>query len=290
MLKVPVKYYYSEIDPAPTRVLLSHFPDSVALGDVCQVTSKTLPDNVELLIGGSPCQGLSNQTGSGLKDPRSKLFFEYVRIWKLCKPNYFFFENVAKMKKADHDFICRIFRRAPIRINSVHHTGATRHRLYWTNAPLSFVKLPARQPKLKDVAQPLKDVDERFRVTEARILRLMKLKAGVDKGAFGNTAVISRLDTHVNALTASMGDDNARVPKFVQDGVLRRITPIESERLQGLPDDYTAGESDSQRYKMIGNGFTVTVVAAILKSAFCKPTASENHGNTSKYRKLCEYL
>lgn len=127
-------YYASEIDKNAIKVTMSNYPNTIQLGDITKVNGYDLP-KIDLLIGGSPCQGFSF-AGKGLNfdDPRSKLFFEYVRLLKETNPKYFLLENV-KMKKEHQDVISYYLVVKPILINSSLVSAQNRERLYWTNIP-----------------------------------------------------------------------------------------------------------------------------------------------------------
>lgn len=127
-------YYASEIDKYAIKVTQHNYPNTIQLGDVTEVKSSDLPQ-IDLLIGGSPCQGFSF-AGKQLNfdDPRSKLFFEFVRLLKECKPKFFLLENV-KMKKEYQDVISEHLGVEPIEINSALVSAQNRKRLYWTNIP-----------------------------------------------------------------------------------------------------------------------------------------------------------
>src|SRR5574344_2500072 len=110
-------YFASEIDKYAIKVTQHNYPNTIQIGDVTQVKGADLP-KIDLLLGGSPCQGFSN-AGKQLNfnDPRSKLFFEYVRLLRECNPKYFLLENV-KMKKEFQDVITEHLGVEPIKINS----------------------------------------------------------------------------------------------------------------------------------------------------------------------------
>ena len=127
-------YYASEIDKHAIKVTQINYPNTIQLGDITKIKGKDLP-KIDLLIGGSPCQGFSFAGNKlNFKDPRSKLFFEYVRILKECNPKYFLLENV-KMKKESQDIISENMNVEPIEINSSLVSAQNRKRLYWTNVP-----------------------------------------------------------------------------------------------------------------------------------------------------------
>jgi len=143
------KYWASEVDKYAIQVSKKNWPDIEHIGDVCGVDATGM--DVDLLIGGSPCQGFSF-AGKQLNfdDPRSKLFFEYVRILKECKPKWFLLENV-KMKKESQDVISEALGVEPVEVNSALVSAQNRKRLYWTNIPFDMPE--DRGIVLKDVLE-----------------------------------------------------------------------------------------------------------------------------------------
>ena len=135
-LGIPVnKYFASEIDKYAIQVAKRNYPDMIHLGDVKEIDPDELP-KIDLLIGGSPCQGFSfGGKGLNFDDPRSKLFFEFDRLLKALKPKYFLLENV-KMKKESEQVITDYLGVEPVEINSNLVSAQNRKRLYWTNIPL----------------------------------------------------------------------------------------------------------------------------------------------------------
>ena len=129
------KYFASEIDKPAIKVTMANYPNTIQLGSVLDVKATDLP-KIDLLIGGSPCQGFSF-AGKQLNfnDPRSSLFFEYVRLLRECTPKYFLLENV-KMKKEYEDVITDFLGVSPVKINSSLVSAQNRERLYWTNMPI----------------------------------------------------------------------------------------------------------------------------------------------------------
>jgi DNA-cytosine methyltransferase len=127
-------YLASEIDKHAIKIAQKNYPDTRQLGDVRELNGKHWPP-IDLLLGGSPCQGFS-LAGKGLNfnDKRSKLFFEFVRLLGECKPKYFLFENV-KMKQEYQDVISACLGVQPIMIDSALVSAQSRKRLYWTNIP-----------------------------------------------------------------------------------------------------------------------------------------------------------
>ena len=147
------KYFACEIDKYAMQVTQNNFPNTIQLGDIQFVTKETLGNHkIDLILGGSPCQGFSF-AGKNLnfQDPRSALFFEFVRLVKELKPKYFLLENV-RMKKESRDIISEYMGCEPIEINSALMSAQNRRRLYWTNIP------GVSQPK--DKGTELKDILE----------------------------------------------------------------------------------------------------------------------------------
>ena len=373
----PTNYFASEIDKFAIQTAKKNFPNTIHLGDVTkiQTSGDHLLDEfecghkIDLLIGGSPCQGFS-YSGKRLNfdDPRSKLFFEYVRLLKELKPKYFLLENV-RMAKASQDIITEYLGVEPVVINSNLVSAQNRHRLYWTNIP------NVTQPKdkaivLKDILEDYDTIgEEHFHSNKAMEYmergnkkwmqagsrradrytqspdkeKAFTLTANFHKGVpynyFDDTRATSNettgliLEGHATnlkghdyvkriyspdgkapSLCASSGgnlepkvsvkgarivnrrldengtrkDNDTSIPLqaqievraddisnclttvqkdsiVVKDKRWRKLTPLECERLQTVPDGYTEGVSNTQRYKMLGNGWTVDVIAHILK-------------------------
>ena len=170
---IPIdKYYASEIDKYAIQIATKNHPDIIEIWDVCEVKWEDYQD-IDLLIWGSPCQWFS-VAGKMLNfnDPRSKLFFEYVRLLREVKPKYFLLENV-KMKKERQDIISRELWVEPIEINSSLVSAQSRRRLYRTNIP------SVSQPKdkwilLKDILED--NVDEKYYLTDSQLEMISKWK------------------------------------------------------------------------------------------------------------------
>lgn len=325
-------YIASEIDRYCINVTQSNFPNTIQAGDVrfVQVTKhgvqvfyfvkhqiksilswegfgKRFPENPQwvktlgpvpdIIFAGSPCQGFS-RAGKGLnfEDPRSKLFFEFVRILnqaRMCNPKVkFFLENVDMLEEWEN-IITKLVGIQPIKINSSLVSAQNRVRLYWTN--IGTIKdmfgneVPAI-PQPKDLGLTLKDilqheVDEKYYISDADCkdgTKTTDLKLTYFKGHDNHGA---RTVIQVNESKESGGiqpyqqnrvySENGLMPSLSAElsgrnnietkSRIRRLTPIECERLQAVPDDYTSIVSDSQRYKMLGNGWQVDTIIHILK-------------------------
>ena len=245
-------YFASEIDPYAMQIAKKNYPNTKHIGSVLDVRGSDLP-RIDLLIGGSPCQSFSNAgDGSGL-DGKSKLFWEFVRVLKETKPTYFLLENV-KMKKEWEKIITDTLGVEPIAINSRLLTAQNRPRLYWTNIP-NVVQPIDRGIVLKDILED--QVDEKFNLSDKAIDYMSRLRNGKP-----------RWEYHTNPLNGKSACLTANMYKGVPYGVIkelkRRLTPVECERLQSVPDNYTEGVSNTQRFKMLGNGWTIDVIAHIL--------------------------
>lgn len=252
------RYYASEIDKFAIAVAKKNYPDTIHLGDVRGVRAEDLP-KIDLLFGGSPCQSFSNAgKGEGF-DGSSGIFWEYVRVLKETNPKYFMLENV-KMKKEWQDIISEALGVEPIAINSSLVSGQNRPRLYWTNIP--GIEQPLdRGIKLRDILEDDSIVDKQHLMTP----KAMAYMDGMRNGK-------PRWEYHKNPLDGKAACIVASFYKLSGLGVLdyrnlgkpcRRLTPLETERLQTVPDNYTESASRTQRYKMIGNGWTVDVIAHI---------------------------
>lgn len=414
------KYYAAEIDKYAITIAANNYLDTIHIGDVTKVKAEDL-DSLDLLIGGSPCQGFSF-AGKQLnfEDPRSMLFFEFVRLLKECKPKFFFLENVV-MKKEYQDVISSYLGVEPIMLNSAVVSAQSRKRLYWTNIP-GYTAPEDKGILLKDIVHEhcLTDRDkshaiigsigrtttrEYFQKNQGQMVAQFhgeavysdksqtllatmykeNVKSMIQRGKKGYLVNVPlaefivpfdktlqildkevargkvgyfRKDSQANrvyyihdkavtlcdskflfggvkrevhqaaeskqshgqqpymqnrvynvdgiapALTQVCDRLNVAIPcdpdylfgcitpdridkrqngqhfndgtKFytltAQDrhgilieGYIRKLTPIECERLQTLPDNYTLGVSNSQRYKMLGNGWTVDAVCEFFK-------------------------
>ena len=278
---IPVNTYYaSEIDKYAIDIAKKNYPDTIHLGDVCGVKGDDLAD-IDLLIGGSPCQGFSF-AGQQLNfdDPRSQLFFEFVRIKNETQPKYFLLENV-KMRKESEAIITELLGVEPIEINSNLVSAQNRKRLYWTNIPFDL-NITDKNIKLKDIIEHgIVDRDKSHCLDanywkggnltsyfEKSRRQLVFSEDGLchvglaDVNGYDLMKRVYHIEGKSPTLNACTGGN--REPKIaVGETLWRKLTPLECERLQTVPEGYTEGVSNTQRYKMLGNGWTVDVVAHI---------------------------
>ncbi len=355
-------YFASEIDKYAIEVARKNFPNTVHLGDVQDILKfwkQNKFPKIDLLMGGSPCQGFSF-AGKQLNfsDPRSKLFFEFVRIMNELQPKYVLLENV-RMKKEYQDRMSAWMGFQPQPLNSNKLSAQNRYRLYWFGKRVEregdkygydAIPIPPMEDKglvLKDILQtdhdePPVPINERnarhhknpnqkalcatatmykgagnngmtlvdrlmpvgeaeeyahynYRATkevyhmDGKAPTLLTMQGGnrepkvATYSPKGGRIVNRRLDANgvrkdyqmdlpLEPQVEVRSDDKTNCLTTVQkDNVVvegmtwRKLTPVECERLQTLPDNYTEGVSKTQRYKMIGNGWTVDVIAHILK-------------------------
>ena len=293
-------YYASEIDKYSIKITQKNYPDTIQVGDVRMLSGRDFKD-IDLIVCGSPCQGFSF-AGQQLAfdDPRSKLFFEFVRLLKEIKPKYFLLENV-RMKKEFLSIISQYCGVEPYLFNSAKVSAQNRLRYYWTNIDVNK-HIEDKGILLKDILETepenytkmsnnfVKRNREKncmidFNKEKAHNLSAMEY---VKNGRQGNylacdndgkpkqVGMASNINGHdilkrvyspegKSPTLNSMGGGN-REPKVAIDDVYwRKLTPLECERLQTVPDNYTEGVSNSQRYKMLGNGFSVDIIVHILK-------------------------
>jgi DNA-cytosine methyltransferase len=361
-LGIPVNNYYSsEIDKPAITIAQKNYPDTIQLGDVCDISGSDLP-KIDIMVGGSPCQGFSFAGDQlAFDDPRSALFFEFERLLHEIKPTYFLLENV-KMKKEFQNVISSRLNCEPIEINSALLSPQSRRRLYWTN--INGIQQP------KDLNLVLADILEvgyvdrdKSYCIDANYFKGGNLKSYFEKSrrqlvfdrpceprdfnpksechhvatatdinghesikrVYAETGKSPTLTTmggghrepkvlvdrnipdevvHAEVKKLLKGskyennfkwkwDTEGRILVMRPDGLkiqrigriafpdnkseivtgvsqphttYRRLSPKECERLQTFPDDYTDGISKTQRYKCLGNSFTVDVIAHILSN------------------------
>lgn len=268
---IPVNQYFaSEVDKNAIKATQQNWPNTIQLGSVVDVKSEILP-KIDILLGGSPCQSFSfsgKQNGMSTIDKQdvltleqylglkaqnfqfegySYLFWEYVRILKEAGPTYFLLENV-KMSKKWESIITTALGVEPIEINSRLVSAQNRRRLYWTN--IQGITQPENSgPKLIDILD----------------LSIIGDKSWFDKRiSLKRRNVIQSIHDEKSACLQTQAVFNSLLKELY-----RYLTPEESEKLQTLPDNYTKMIPKTARYKAIGNGWTVDIIAHIFKGLVC---------------------
>lgn len=274
-------YFASEVDKYAIQVTMKNYPNTIQLGDVTEIKSLNLP-KIDLLIGGSPCQSFSfcgKQLGMTTSDNieitnleqylllknqqfifngQSYLFWEYVRLLKELKPKYFLLENVM-MKDYWKNIITDTLQVNPVMINSNIVSAQERKRLYWTN--IDQISQPNNKGLyLKDIMEH--KVDKKYDITE----RFYKKVKGTLSYKKSRNNIRTPEQKSKTLTTSGHGISNSGSTNIkLSDDYLRIPTPIECERLQTVPDNYTDNVSNRQRYRMLGNGWTVDVITHIFK-------------------------
>ena len=278
------RYFASEIKPHAIKCTQHNFPDTIQIGNVCKIAYKDgilMTENgsfevgkIDLLIGGSPCQGFS-RAGKELNfnDERSKLFFEYARILKEVNPTYFLLENVV-MRKEYSDVITDILGVTPIMINSALVSAQERKRLYWTN--IQGIKQPEdRNIYLCDVVNfksetPLKEniIDEIRKYTKRDFDVSIDKNGNIrphrkDKRKSG----ISEIGTLRNPNCKSVTIIKSHAPKTYKSPFeIYELNRNECEQLQNVPMNYTIPVSEKQAKDLLGDGWTVEVIKHIFRN------------------------
>lgn len=262
------EYLASEIDPNPIKTALKNYPKTNQIGDITQLSGQDILNfgEIDLLFGGSPCQNLSitvtnnDEHNQGLEGEKSKLFFEYVRVLEQAKPKYFLYENVESMKLKDKDTITQYLGVKPIMIDSALLTAQDRKRYYWTNIP-NITQPEDKGIVLSDILET--NVDEKYFHNQTYDYHGAdkKIEATLHIKTHDMLKRVYNKNGKVGTLTACRGGYKQK--KVLDNGRVRKLTPTEYERLQSVPDGYTEGVADSHRYNMLGDGWTVDVIAHI---------------------------
>lgn len=278
------KYYASEIKSHAIKVTQHNYPNTIQVGDVTKLHASDLP-KIDLLIGGSPCQDFSNANKErlGLAGAKSSLFFEFVRLLIECKPKYFLLENVA-MTIQDNNFISELLGVLPERINSNLLSGQNRDRFYWTNIPGMGIDLFGTyitQPSDKNIKMQ-SIVDGYYPYEKSRALMArdgyawskgmqpVKIFHRFYAKGFGNVVFKSEqhfldckedYDAKYDGIAANIDISKA---SDVYKGI-RMINRRECERLQTVPEGYTDCVKESHAINLLGDGWTVDVIAHIFK-------------------------
>lgn len=327
------RYFASEIDKNAIKITQKNYPETVQIGDVKDIIMDEYTD-IDLLIGGSPCQSFSNAGSRTGFDGKSGLFWQFVRILKEVKPKYFMLENV-RMKQEWKDIITEALGVEPIEIDSALVSAQQRKRLYWTNIPIKNMEIKDKKIYLSDILGIKVDSNEdRIIMTKSdfdvkvrkyyidklelcEYIREYKNKTIMEIAGYCNIPLTKaehwfRRDSSFAIpdedswfkLKELLGISSDKYDKEITEFEIKRnnfdmakriydirgkhptlttlsgghqrktikngddlfyLTPEHSEELQTLPKGYTEGLSDNQRFKVIGNGWTVDIISHIFK-------------------------
>ena len=245
------EYYASEIDKHAISVTQHNFPNTKQLGSITELKTENLPI-IDLFIGGSPCQSFSSfGNGKGF-DGKSGLFWEYVRVLKELRfknPNIKFILENVNMKKEWCDIISNELGVEPIAFNSNLVSAQNKDRLYWTN--INFIVPGDKNILFNDILENLP-----FRKIPKCFYKNWGDKMRIDKG----------LNWVKNKKANCLTTKNCHTNQYLLNedkSLCRLLTANEFEKLQTVPLNYTNIVSNTERFKMLGNGWTVDVIAHI---------------------------
>ena len=274
------RYFASEIKPLGIKVTQYNFPDTIQLGDVTKIKAENLP-KIDLLIGGSPCQNLSiamaKEHRKGLEGNKSGLFYEYYRF--LNKTKYFLLENVGSMSNKDRDIITELLGIEPVKINSKIVSPQLRNRLYWTNIP-NITQPKDKKILLNDIltdgwsdrkkARCLLESDSRPVTTPIKMFHRY-YSTGFNTMIFKSKEHFNdcteHYEKHFKGLSAKEIDKKLTKKNTnisVYNGI-RFMDQRELEICQTVPEGYTNILTRHEAAGLLGDGWTVDVIAHILK-------------------------
>lgn len=271
------KYFAYEIEPSAIAVSKKNYPEIMQCGDVVSADFSQYK-GIDILIGGSPCTNWScnkNHNAKVKKETRVNegmgwfLFMEYARALKEAQPRYFLYENNHRIPEEITKEITKTLGVDPITIDSALVSAQRRKRQYWTNIP--DVKQPEdRGIYIKDVFIP----DDKLVRTDTRILSSAIITENyvkydlMNRGHYSEPYRLYYLNGKMKTLPRCRTETKCNVLLDKNDlSTYKIISPIEAERYQTLPDNYTEGIPKTRRFEAIGNGWTVDVIAHILKYA-----------------------
>lgn len=237
---IQVSYYAaSEIDPIAIAISKNNWTDITHIGDVSNFYPKK--GDFDLILAGSPCQGFSKAgKGNAFEDERSKLYFEFLRIKTAVEPKYFLLENV-RMHEDHMERITSDLGVSPVKINSRLFSAQNRPRIYWTN--INFDEPRDKGITLESIIGPYKGIHVYPR--------------GFNPGG------VQDYRGKAPCMTASDWSNNFKIVRM--DDSIVKFTMDQMEQLQTLPCGYTSGVPKMKRIRALGNGWTVDVIAHILR-------------------------
>jgi len=285
------EYYASEIEPSSIKVTQKNFPNTKQIGSLYDLWWEDFDDNKELEVKsfldsikgeidifycGFSCRDLSrinindDRANQGVYGRTSKMFWTCVKIMEYIQPKYFLYENVESMKDKDKEIITDVIGVDPIMIDAANVSAQERKRYYWTN--IKGITQPTNHPNkdktLKDIVQKAEEIPERLWYKDIPFKWRgdnMRPVATLDLWDYEMLQRVYGLHQKAPTLTACRGGHKQK--KVMQNGIPRRLTPLEYERLQCFPDGYTEGVVDGHRYNMLGDGWNVEVIKHILSFA-----------------------
>lgn len=280
-LGIPItNYFASEIEPSSIQITQKNFPNTIQLGNVKEVHCKdnqllvedrvVFEGEIDLLIGGFPCTSVSravinSEYYTGLESGQSSLFYELARLIKEVKPKHFLVENVTGMTNEDKEIISEFLGVEAIKINSNVFTAQDRERYYWTNIPQN--PLPeSKNLVLSDIVLPHEEIPEKYWYKQDFEFHGLDKRPCATLNVNGHDILKRVYAEHHTAPTLTACRGGYKQKKLYQNNRVRKLTPLEYERLQGFPDNYSEGVADTNRYNMLGDGWTVPVIKHLLQN------------------------
>lgn len=273
-------YYASEIKEDAIKVTQHNYPNTIQLGSVLDINGFDFK-NIDLLIGGSPCQNLSiamaKEHRKGLDGDKSGLFYEYYRILNEVKPKYFLLENVGGMDKKDKEIISELLGVEPIKIQSDLISGQLRNRLYWTNIKVTNQPID-KNITLNDIlvdgwsdrkkSRCLLESDSRPLKTPLKMFHRYYstgFTTLIFKSKNHYQECVEHYNTYFKGMSAKDIDKiSSQIDCSIYNGV-RYLYQSELEKLQTIPSGYTSILDRNTAAGILGDGWTVDVIAHILK-------------------------
>lgn len=276
---IPVERYFAyEIEPNAIKISKKNYPDIIQCGDVFDTDFCTFAiANIDLIMGGSPCTFWSKAKCHTAKEAREveadgmgwRLFEKFIEAVNNVNPKYFLYENNYGISPIIKDAISERLGVQPIMINSALVSAQKRKRLYWTNIP-NVTQPHDRGIKVKDIIVDdptlIRHFDDRIRKTLIETSNYIKYDLG-GKGHYSQQDRLYFLDGKAPTVPRCRTETKFNV--YLGNETYKKTCPIEIERLQTLPDNYTEGVPKTRRFEAIGNGWTVDVIAHILSFIKC---------------------
>ena len=236
---------YSEIDKYAIQIYEKHFSGVYNYGNATRINPRELPD-FDILVGGFPCQAFSVAgKRRGFNDTRGTLFFDIARICSEKRPRYLVLENVKGLLSHDNGKTFQTI------LGVLSDMG---YGVEWQVLNSKNYGVPQNRERVFIVGHlgnrgPRKVFPITGKVQETSLITGENISYALDANYYKGTNTLSKSRRQLHM-------DQSRI---------RRLTPTECERLQGFPDGWTKGLSDTQRYKTLGNAVTTTVVKAVME-------------------------
>jgi DNA (cytosine-5)-methyltransferase 3A len=272
-----IKYYSSEIYEPSIKIAKKNHNDITQVGDITKLSKQQIIDmgKIDIIGFGFPCKNLSKtvinniEHNQGLMGRHSKLFYEAIKIlgWiKEINPNVLFLcENVYGMPEQDKNIITEYLGVKPILIDSGVVSAQERPRYYWTNISEDLIIIPDNKGLvIKDVMEL--HVNDKYYYNVNFDYYGDNIRHCADLKINGHDIIkrVYNINFKAPALTRVTGGNHQK--KIYINGRCRKLTPLEYERLQTMPDNYTEGVSDTARYCMCGDAWTKEVIDIFVRA------------------------